>query len=426
MGAAREGGLESAVPQPTATDVPAAAPPVIAAPGRLTRATVLALQRSAGNAAVAGLLARQSPPAPPPAPPASASGPKEGPLEPAEIVVTGGEPKPQGSWGMTSKVENNRLYMESPEVAFDATLEVPKPPAERKIPSTTVGFIQTVESADRQGIYTSDGTPGGTPLAAKHQSVKDKRDVRTNFVLDPKGDLVRDPAGEPVQYQQAPAPWYDNPSYLDEQQRSTTISTKDRTRTNFPLEMTVGGKKGRLAQTAGADKFQMAISAKPGNAPARSLKSMDWETPWRSTIDPATHKVSKTGSVWIDPSDVPLGDQREPTGAANKDKIDWTAVKTVADAKALGAERCLALLLLAREFDAESYEVMATALRELNPVLGADISGGDARPRRVTIEAEGARGVHVRAANTPVSRSGGCSTSSIPTTSNRTPRSSSA
>jgi hypothetical protein len=80
---------------------------------------------------------------------------------------------------------------------------------------------------------------------------------------------------------------------------------------------------------------------------------------------------------------------------------DRTRGGVYAYAKALGADRCLGLLLLAREFDAESYEVMATALRELNPVLGADVISSDARPRQVTIEAAGARGVQARSANVP-------------------------
>ena len=392
-------------PEPAAV-MPAAAPAVSSAaavpagaragPSRLSVAGVLALQRSVGNAAVGAMLARQGPAAP-----AAPAAPKEGPLTPEEITVTGGDPKPQGGWAMSSKVENGKLYLESPEVKFDAELKVPEPPEKRKIPSTTVGFIQTVESADRKGIYTRDGTPSGTPVANKHTSVSDKRDAKTNFVMDESGDLKRDASGEPVQWTKALPPWYDDPSYLDEQQRETKVSTMDRTRTNFPLEIDHLGKKGRLAQTGGADKFQMAVSMKPGNAPATSLKSMDWETPWRSTVDPASHAVSGTGHVWVHPSDVPLGDQKEPTGVANKDKIDWVAITTVADAKALGAQKCLSLLLLARQFDQESYEAMATALREMNPHLAVDVFAGETTGESVTIEAEGGRGVHMRTASTP-------------------------
>ena len=221
------------------------------------------------------------------------------------------------------------------------------------------------------------------------------------MVLDPSGNIVTDPSGAPVQLQTAPAPWYDNPSYLDDQQRKTEVSTKDRTKTSFPLELEHGGKKGRLAQTAGADKFQMAVSAKPGDAPAQSLKSMDWETPWASTVDPSSHKVTGTGAVWVHPSDVPLGDQKEPTGVVNKDAIDWVAITTVEDAKALGAQQCLALLPLARQYDAESYEAMATALRELNPLLGMDVAIGDGSAETVQIEAEGLRGVQTRSVSTP-------------------------
>src|SRR4051794_29100139 len=192
--------------------LPVSAP---AGPSALSVANVLALQRSAGNAAVASVLARDPAPAAP-APPAAPSGPREGPLTPGEITVTGGEPKPQGSWAMTSKVDGGRLFMESPEVHFDATLEVPEPADKRKIPSTTVGFIQTVETADRKGIYTRDGTPGGTPVASKHLSASDKRDVRTNMVAGPGGEIQTDPSGKPVQLQKALPPWYDSPSYLDD------------------------------------------------------------------------------------------------------------------------------------------------------------------------------------------------------------------
>ena len=397
----REPAAEPVVATPAVAPALAAAPglPVggRAGPSQLSIGGVLALQRSAGNAAVASMLARQGTAAPPAAPTA----PKEGPLTPDEITVGGGDPRPQGSWAMTSKVENGRLYLESPEVTFDAEVEVPEPPEKRKIPSTTVGFIQTVESADRKGIYTRDGTPSGTPVANKHLSVSDKRDARTNMVLDEKGNLKIDESGNPVQWTTALPPWYDNPSYLDEQQRKTKVSTMDRTRTNFPLNLEHLGKKGRLAETAGADKFQMAISAKPGSASATSLKSMDWETPWRSTIDPATNTVSGTGHVWVHPSDVPLSDQKEPTGVANKDAIDWVAITTVADAKALGAQQCLSLLLLARQFDGESYEAMATALREMNPLLGMDVFVGENTGESVTIEAEGGRGVHTRSVRTP-------------------------
>jgi hypothetical protein len=367
--------------------------------GRLTPATVLALQRTAGNAAVTGILARQPPP--PAAPPATGSGPKEGPLTAGEIQVQGGGPKPKGSWAMESKVDGDRLVLGSPLVEFDATLSVAAPATERKIPSTTVGFIQTVKTADRQGIYTTDGTPSGQPVATKHTSASGTRDVQTNLVADPSGAVQTDDSGKPVQFQKAPPPWYDNPGYLDDQQRSTTVSTADKTKANFPLEIDYLGKKGKLAKTAGADRFRMAVAAKPGDAAATFLKSEDWDSPWDSTIDPATHAAGKTGALWIHPSDVPLSDQKEPTGAVNKDKIDWTAVRTVADAKALGASQCLSLLPLARQYDQESYEVMATALREMNPVLGADIGVMQGKVATFTLSAEGARGVQTRTANTP-------------------------
>jgi hypothetical protein len=359
-------------------------------PGVLTPPRVLALQKTAGNAAVTAVLARQPTPA----------APKDGPLTAGEIQVQGGGPKPKGTWAMESKVDQDRLTMSSPLVEFDATLTVPQPATERKIPSTTVGFIQTVKTADRQGIYTSDGTTAGTPIATKHTSASDTRDVQTNMVGDAGGVKVDD-SGKPVQYQKAMPPWYDNPGYLDDTQRSTKVETADRTKAVFPLEIDQLGKKGKLAQTAGADRFRMAVAAKPGDAAATFLKSEDWDAPWGSTIDPATHQAGRTGALWIHPSDVALSDQKEPTGAVNKDKIDWTAVRTVPDAKALGAAQCLALLPLARQYDAESFAVMATALRELNPVLGADIGVMEGKVGRFTLAAEGARGVQTRVANTP-------------------------
>jgi hypothetical protein len=391
---------------------PVVSPPVAAAPvasghaavgsGPLTTATVVALQQTAGNVAVVGMLARQpataTPSAPPP--PAGGAGPKEGPLSAGEIQVQGGGPKPKGAWAMESKVDGDRLTLSSPTVEFDTTVSVSQPATERKIPSTTVGFIQTVKTADRQGIYTSDGTPAGTPVATKHTSAKDTRDVQTNLVGDAGGVKVDD-SGKPVQYEKAMPPWYDNPGYIDDTQRSTTVSTADRTKASFALEIEHVGKRGKLAQTAGADRFRMAVAAKQGDAAATFLKSEDWDSPWSSTIDPATHQASRTGALWIHPSDVALSDQKEPTGAVNKDKIDWTAVRTVADAKALGAPQCLALLPLAREYDPESYEAMATALREMNPVLGADIAFKEGGVARFTLAAEGARGVQTRSANTP-------------------------
>jgi hypothetical protein len=385
------------VSAPAVATAPAVAGLVAPGPGPLTPRHVLALQRTAGNVAVTAVLARQ--PTPPAAPPAG--GPKDGPLTSGEIQVQGGGPKPQGAWAMESKVDADRLTLSSPLVEFDATLTVAQPATERKIPSTTVGFIQTVKTADRQGIYTSDGTPSGAPVATKHTSAKDTRDVQTNLVGDAGGGVQVDPSGRPVQFQKAMPPWYDNPSYLDDTQRSTSVNTADRTKAVFPLEIEHVGKKGRLAQTAGADRFRMAVAVKPGDAAAAFLKSEDWDSPWNSTIDPATHQASKTGALWIHPSDVPLSDQKEPTGAVNKDKIDWTAVRTVADAKALGASQCLALLPLAREYDPESYEAMATALRELNPVLGADIGVKQGGVAQFTLAAEGARGVQTRTANTP-------------------------
>jgi hypothetical protein len=236
--AAPEPAVEASAATPALA--PAAALPTggRAGPSQLSVGGVLALQRSAGNAAVGSMLARQGAAAP-----AAPAGPKEGPLTPGEITVAGGDPKPQGGWAMTSKVENGKLYLESPEVTFDAELKVPEPPEKRKVPSTTVGFIQTVESADRKGIYTRDGTPSGTPVANKHTSVSDKRDAKTNFVMDEQGGLKRDPSGEPVQWTKALPPWYDDPSYLDEQQRATKVSTMDRTRTNFPLEMRRAGSR---------------------------------------------------------------------------------------------------------------------------------------------------------------------------------------
>jgi hypothetical protein len=44
---------------------------------------------------------------------------------------------------------------------------------------------------------------------------------------------------------------------------------------------------------------------------------------------------------------------------------------------------------------------MATALREMNPLLGMDVFVGENTGESVTIEAEGGRGVHTRSVRTP-------------------------
>lgn len=318
-------------------------------------AQVLALQRSAGNAATTRYLRRQAAgAAAPPAGPVGADA-LEGKIEPpaarnnAKLTA-----RPQKVGGLDAVIVESDIVDLKGQVTAKET--DPANPGQAIEPEVRVGFVQTVEQVGRIGKYTDDGTPTGKPYAEVRPYLKPgTRDVQGQ----------RSAAGAPATDKATP-PFYDAYQTLNHRGQTRELESMDRL--SQPFETELHGGKGKLASIAGTDRFRTSVAAhQPPGAPIH-LDAAEWSQDWSMVIDPATH--TGTGAV---PSAHAFKGQLAalgfPTGAANRDQITWTAAKDPAALAQLSHGELLRALPLAREQDGAVYEAMAKRLRDENPKL---------------------------------------------------------
>jgi hypothetical protein len=355
---------------------------------------VLALQRKAGNAAVTQLLSRKK---------------KLDPNDPAasttvtsnDVEFTGGVPTLTG----TTEVKPANVGAGSTRV-FGPTMSVK---AEVSLKSgvelesgVTVGYIQTMTQADRVAVYTSDGTPGGQKLVEEHVSVLmgKTQDAAGHFQEDKNHNMVKGPDGRPVFERNVGPPWFDSPGVLDDAAKTQSPSATDHP--SFPIPTEVKDPKGnvaKLAQTKGAESFQIALAIKDGAAAPIKLAITNWGVDWTTTVDPNVH--TGTGNKGqVVPALGAFAGVGDGTGLTHSDAVSWRAPQNDEEAMAMSSRELLTALPPARQNDADAYARIARALRAKNPAFSVTVHcdeddsyvGGD----DIEVTAEGTRGVKSR------------------------------
>lgn len=383
------------VDTPVAAPAPAAALSTGFSPAApRTPAGVLALQRSAGNAAVTELLSRKK--KPDPADPAASTT-----VTGNDVEFTGGVPTLTG----TTEVKPANVGAGSTRV-FGPTMSVK---AEVSLKSgveletgLAVGYIQTMTQADRVAVYTSDGTPSGQKLVEEHVSVLmgKTQDAAGHFQEDKNRNLVKGPDGRPVFERDAGPPWFASPGVLDDAAKTQSPQASDHP--SFPVPLEVKDPKGnvaKLAQTKGAESFQIALAIKDGQAAPIKLAITNWGLDWTTTVDPNLH--TGTGNKGqVAPAIGPFAGVGDGTGLTHTDAISWRAPQSDDEAMAMSSRELLTALPPARQNDADAYGRIARALRAKNPAFSVTVhceeddsyTGGD----DIEVSVEGTRGVKSR------------------------------
>lgn len=357
-----------------------------------TPEAVLELQRSAGNQSVTRWLSRKKKP--------SADDPNTT-VTVNDVEFTGGFPKLTG----TTEVKPASVGAGSTRV-FGPTMSVK---AEVSLKSgveldgpLTVGYIQTMTQADRVGVYTSDGTPGGQKLVEEHVSVLmgKTQDAAGHLKEDQNHNLVKGPDGRPQFERNVGPPWFDSPGTLDAAAKTQSPEAVDHP--SFPLPTEVKDPKGnvaKLAQTKGAESFQIALAIKDGTGPSMKLVTTNWGVDWTTTVDPSQHTgTGNKGSVV--PALGPFANLGDGSGLTHTDAVSWRAPQSDEEAMAMSSRELLTALPPARQNDADAYGRMARALRSKNPSFTVTVhcdeddswTGGD----DIEVTAEGAHGVKAR------------------------------
>ena len=373
-----------AVPAVAATPAPAA-PVSAAAPALGGVAQVLALQRSAGNAATSRLLQRS--------PTATASAT----LGASDLDGAMELPAPRNNAPISARVETHAggdlVFVESDVVDLkgEATAKETDPanPGATIDPEVRVGFIQTLEQVGRIGKYTDDGTASGKPYADVRPFVKPgTRDVQGQKT-----------SANAAATQKGTPPFYDFYKVLSKRGQTQDLTSMDRLKAAFEVE--IDGGKGKLASIGGTDRFRTSVAAHQPPAAPVHLDAAEWSQDWTIALDPTSHRG--TGAVpTAQAFKGALASLGTPEGAANWDAQMWKAVKDPAALAALSHGEMLTALPMAREQDRPVFEAMAKRLRDENPKLHYKLvcvdDGELTGDAEITFTVEGVRGPKTRQA----------------------------
>jgi hypothetical protein len=376
----------------------AAAPAVVAnplqgggagpAPSAISPPQALALQRSAGNRAVARLIARQGATAPPPpagtAPGASAS--TAGGLTHGQFTAEGGEPTSKGTVMATPK-GTDMVDVTAPDVDADGSVSwkkpadpgaaatpppaaggaPPAPPAGGAAPpapagppaEARVGFLNTLLSGDRVYTYTEDGTPSG-------------KVVREMHMMGPAGgrDAMFDTdkrTGKQVPHANSEAPFYGSARRIkpgDEKVQLDHFHDAPGSSVRRQIEG-ADHKQGKLAKISGADKFRLSIGvAEVGNASTIHLTAKEWTVPWDVPVD---QKGGAGKPVGVSPFEGKLEDIKRGEGYVVGEAEEFPWPQTPDDVKSFPTQHLINAIPYAERLDVGSWMLMCQELRRRNP-----------------------------------------------------------
>ena len=298
--------------------------------------TLLALQRSAGNAAVRAFVQRA-------------------PGDPVEHItapmftVTGGDLQHPGTVTAQQSTEDPlSVGVTAPSVTLTATV-VKKPDAPLGPSSIAqVGTVQTLNNSRRVGVYHLAGDPFMPMVTTKTATVTTSRDAQWD----------KNEAGEIVAV--VPEPWYSKPDWVTDESPSANVNFEDKP--GFDLPRTIGS--GILTEIQGVDSFTTSIAAKR-NDDLIHLKNQNWSVDWRMNL---SFFGSETGHVVS--SEDTASSPSVTTGPIVLTRVNsWMGFPTVEAAMGADSTVLLASLLPAKKNDEASYNNIVAALKRKNPRL---------------------------------------------------------
>jgi hypothetical protein len=338
--------------------------------GPLDAATLLALQRFAGNSAIESLLgARLSVQRDPPDAGAGApSAPPPLDFNTVDMTAGTGMPTLEGTVTATP-VGASSADIEGPKVKMDpVTVGIKSGVTLGAGKSILFGPVQSVVSSTRNAQYKSPGAQSSDPPIEKKN------------VLGATLDQTYGVGTGGTKFAAAHPPFYVPPGTLSDVHTSDTLNivtgagsgVLDQPGWPTPLRLDTGTFAPTLVSTSGEDKFITSFAAKYADQSSLfHLASTHWEVPW--TITTIDAMGSGTGGAGT--SGVALGTPPKTEGdiAVVDQGKSWISFPTVGDAMMVPASTLLANLNASRDADPPSYENTVQALFLKNPAFHVEV-----------------------------------------------------
>jgi hypothetical protein len=343
----------------------------VRAEGPLDAATLVALQRFAGNSAIESLLgARVSVQRDPPdagAGPAPAAAP---PLDFNTLDMTAGTGVPTLEGVVTATpLGATSARIDAPKVKMDpVTLAIKSGLTLGPGKSILYGPVQSVVSSERVAQYKSPGAqPSDPPIEKKN-------------VLGATLDQTYGIGTGGAMFGAAHPPFYVPPGTLSDVHTTDTLNIATGAgagvldQPGWPTPLTLGRDPfaPALVSTSGEDKFVTSFAAKYADGSSLfHMASTHWEVPW--TITSLDAMGAGTGGAGT--SGVALGTPPKTEGdiAVVAQGKSWISFPTVGDAMMVPAYTLLANLNPARDNDPTSYENTVQALFLKNPAFHVEV-----------------------------------------------------
>jgi hypothetical protein len=367
------------VPEPA--PAPASAAPVVAAgigpalgagmgppvSGLTTPAAVLALQRSAGNAAVTrALLAREE------AEKTKVSGA-------GDFTPSGGEPQGEGVTTVTKDPEDaTKAKAVAPKVTMPASVKLKEGMTLGE--TGQFGHIQNLTSSTRGGTYRKGGTPQGDVVSQHREGRSNRRDAAS----DPNDDTKIHPG--------ATFPFYWPPVTIDDNADKIPVDSKPDTHDQPEFKMPIESEGGRLTNFTGQDNFLLAAAVKTSYGIFK-FNAFTWSANWDVAVDKemngAGEALEKAKAKLGESPDATLEDWSLRPGSSDV----WEAFATADEAMKRKPAELLQWIGAARRHDPISHSNIVAALNAKNPTFTASFTCG------TTHDTVGRDTVHVKASS---------------------------
>jgi hypothetical protein len=334
---------------PIAAPATAGAGPPLAIGLALTPARVLALQRTAGNRAVANLLQRDDTPKTP----VAGAG---------DFGVSGGVPVATGTTRVFPDADNT-VTIQAPRVELDGQAWVKD--GKELGGSAYLGVIQNLVSSDRATVYRHGGDPNGDIVAEIHRGEANKWDAASDPAT--KGKTA-----------QAFAPFYWQPGSIDDTNTEKTPAKPTRLGTPWDqpdFSMKVNNGPGRVTQFKGHDTFKMGLAVKKDST-VYMLTGTEWTVSWDAQVDASLNgagKAVQTQAIQDLLKDGPDASLKDWSLADDAGHV-FEGFSTPAEAMKRTPSQLLNWIFAAREHDQTSYQNICTALDSMNPTLTVKIA----------------------------------------------------
>jgi len=255
-----------------------------------------------------------------------------------------------------------------------------KPDVDPDPPHFRIGWVQTLASSRRVGVYKTAGGQSVSKVIAAG-ALSDRRQYWDGDITKPRSTVAK--------------PWYDLPEELGTEHRKVHIANFDKPGMAMEPSITDDGpfQGAKLVAIQGRDSF--VTSLKAGDAGEHTLKTFEWFVPWDVPVEGITGKRdgAKMPQATVSEKDNPNLDGRTAVETNHEaletyGSVDAAAIKL----KSAGYASFVALLPKHQKTDPDSYNNMILALWKADHQMRVTVIKGKealAKDVKVTFAGDG-------------------------------------